>query len=205
MRVVLFLSAAIWAAAVMRAQQVPPAGQPPIATLKLLILQGRDAVNDVRGRAVTIPIIEVRDDNDQPVEGAQVVFEAPANGPGGSFPGNKITFTTRTNVQGQASAPFTANALPGRFVIQVTATSGDRFGRVSIPQMNGTVVPGSDDRSLHKSSRKKWWILGGIAAAAAVTVGVVLATRGDSAPAQTVTAPPVIVVTPGPPVIGGPR
>ena len=116
--------AALWLgtiaiAAVSSAQQpaapVPQAPKPtvPVSSLKLLVLQGKDAVNDLQGRTFTIPIVELLDDNDQPVEGAQVIFSLPADGPGGFFPGNTINFTTRTNVQGQASAPFTPNGVPG--------------------------------------------------------------------------------------------
>lgn len=181
-----------------------PAAPPP--TLKLFVLQGNNAINDVLGRSVAVstPIVEVRDLNDLPVEGAEVIFELPANGPGGSFPGNKITFNTRTTVQGQASAPFTPNTLPGRFSIQVTATAGDRFGRIVIQQTNANVVPGTGDLNQSHSSRKKWLILAGVGAAAGITIGLVLANHSSAAtPTGTIQTPPVIVITPGPPVFGG--
>ncbi len=181
-----------------------PAGQLP-STLKIFVLQGRDAVNDVQGRAsnTSTPIVEVRDMNDQPVEGAEVIFELPSNGPGGSFPGNKITFSARTNVQGQASAPFMPNAIPGRFTIQVTATSGDRFGRASFQQINGSLAaPGSTEREARGWSKKKWLIIAAVVAAGAITAGVVLANHGSSTTASAPT-PPTIAVTPGPPVFGG--
>lgn len=197
-------SAVFWAgtiaiAAISSAQQpaapAPQAAKPaaPVSSLKLLVLQGKDAVNDIQGRSFTIPIIELRDDNDQPVEGAQVIFALPANGPGGFFPGNTITFTTRTNVQGQASAPFTPNGVPGRFAIQVTATSGDRFGQTSIPQSNGTVEVGAPKRSWFHPSRKKVIILAGVGVGA--VVAIVLANRSS----------PTISISAGPPVFGGPH
>jgi len=194
-----FWAGAIAIAAISSAQQpaapAPQAPKPaaPVSSLKLLVLQGKDAVNDLQGRTFTIPIIELLDDNDQPVEGAQVIFSLPANGPGGFFPGNMITFTTRTNVQGQASAPFTPNGVPGRFTIQVTATSIDRFGQVSIPQSNGTVEVGAPKRNWFHPSRKKLIILAGVSAGA--IVAVVLATRSS----------PTIAITAGPPVFGGPH
>ena len=187
-------------AAISSAQQpaspAPQAAKPAtlLPTLKLLILQGKDAVNDIQGRTFTIPIIELRDDNDQPVEGAQVIFSLPANGPGGFFPGNTITFTTRTNVQGQASAPFTPNGVPGRFAIQVTATSGDRFGQTSIPQSNGTVEVGAPKRKWFHLSRKKLIILAAVGTG--TVVAIVLATSGSS------NISPTITVSAGPPVFG---
>lgn len=186
-------------AAIASAQQpatpAPQAPKPaaPISSLKLLVLQGRDAVNDIQGRTFTIPIIELRDDNDQPVEGAQVIFSLPANGPGGFFPGNTITFTTRTNAQGQASAPFTPNGVPGRFTIQVTATSIDRIGQVSIPQSNGTVEVGAPRRRWFQPTWKKSLILAGVTAGAVILA--VELTRSS----------PTVVVSAGPPVFGGPH
>src|SRR5262249_27538435 len=124
----------------------------------------------------------------------------------GFFPGNSITFTTRTNSQGQASGQYAPNGVAGRFNLRVTATAGDRFGDTLIPQTNATITPGAQDRPARQASLKKWLIIGGIGAAAAITVGVVLANRGSS-PASTPTSnnPPVISVTPGPPVFGGPH
>lgn len=202
MRIFPVLAGALLGPAIFLCAQQPA---PPPPTLKLFVLQGNNAVNDISGRtAASAPIIEVRDLNDQPIEGAEVIFELPAGGPGGSFPGNKITFSTRTTVQGQASAPFTPNAFPGRFSIQVTATSGDRFGRIAIQQTNANVVPGTGDLNQTHSSRKKWLILAGVGAAAAITIGLVLANHSSAAtPTATVQTPPVIVITPGPPVFGG--
>ncbi len=188
------------------AQQATPT--PPAPTLRLFVLQGNNAVIDITGRTHTAstPIVEVRDLNDQPVEGADVIFELPASGPGGSFPGNKITFQAKTNTQGQASGPFTPNSLPGRFFIHVTATSGERFGRVTIQQTSATLAAtGTGDKTIQHSSRKKWIIIASVGAAAAVAVGVVLATRGSgSTPASTpTTTTPTIIISAGPPVFGG--
>jgi hypothetical protein len=189
------LSAVVLGGVVLAQPQPAPSALPP--TLKLFVLQGADVVNDISGHTAPVaPVVEVRDSNDQPVEGAQVIFELPASGPGGSFPGNKITYTTRTGVQGQASAPFTPNPIPGRFTIHVTATSADRFGSVTIRQTNGTVLPGASDRAPRTFNRKKWLIIGA-AGAAAIAVGVVFATRGS-------TSHPTIAITPGPPVFGAP-
>jgi hypothetical protein len=180
----------------------------PPARLKILVLQGRDAIQDVSSRNITVPIIEVRDLNDQPVEGAQVIFTLPAGGPGGSFPGNAITYTTRTNVQGQASAPLMPNSTQGKWVIQVTASSADRFGQMSIPQTNGIApLPVSETgKSKQKVGRsnKKWWLLAGAGAAAVVAVALVVSNNGGGSSSSTPSRP-TIVVTPGSPGIGGPR
>jgi len=174
-------------------------------TLKLFILQGNNFVNDITGQVspISSPIVEVRDLNDQPVEAADVIFELPSSGAGGSFPGNKITYTGHTNVQGQARAPFLPNALPGRFEIKVTATSAGRFGRISIPQTNASgFSSGGGDRPRSRLTSKKLLIIGAVAAGA-IGVGVYFAVRGSS-PVSTGVTPtaPTIVITPGTPVFG---
>ena len=65
---------------------------------------------------------EVRDQNDLPVEGADVTFRLPSSGPGGIFANQKYTYQTKTNSQGQAGcAKFTVGSQAGRFEVQVTA------------------------------------------------------------------------------------
>ena len=135
--------------------------------LKLRALEGDNVINSIRlGRSVA-PVVEVRDENDLPVEGAAVVFTVPDSGPGGTFPGGAHSFTISTNAQGQATCPFRANSEVGKFKVTVVATSGSRTGQIALTQANsaggyvGRVVP-------RKPLYKKWYfwaIIGGAAAA----------------------------------------
>jgi len=78
--------------------QATPAPTPPAATLeslKILVLQGQNAVNNVTSGAATMPVVEVHDENDQVLEGADVTFELPATGPGGTFPGGLVVKTVK--------------------------------------------------------------------------------------------------------------
>ena len=59
----------------------PPGG------LKIVVVQGEGAKNNLRTRSATQPVVEVRDDSDKPVAGAEVVFQLPPAGPGGVFNG----------------------------------------------------------------------------------------------------------------------
>ena len=69
------------------------------AVLKIIVLEGNNGTNSISlGRSVT-PIVEVRDQNEFPLEGATVVFTLPAAGPGGTFPGNKTSFTDRKSTR----------------------------------------------------------------------------------------------------------
>jgi hypothetical protein len=168
------------------------------SALKIIVLEGKNGTNSISlGRSVT-PIIEVRDQNEFPLEGATVVFTLPAIGPGGSFPGNKTSFTTRTDSQGQASAPFLVNGLPGRFRIDVIATAGNRKGEIQIDQTNsagGYIGPAQSSRPWYK----KWYIWAIVGGAAGAGAAVALTRGGGSSSSSTIT------IIPGGPVFGGPR
>lgn len=185
------------------AQQPAPAtpAQPPalVESLKIRVLQGESAVNDLRTLQAVAPVIEVHDENDRPIEGADVVFQLPASGAGGFFPGQQLTRATKTNSQGQAlGAGLIPNSQAGRFVIQVRAQLGGRFGRVEIHQTN------SADRFMAREPKPKprisrRWVWVSLIGAGAV-VGVYFATRDGSGGASSSFA-----LIPGPVVIVGPR
>ena len=154
------------------------------------MLEGQRSINNTTRHIGIQPVVEVRDQNDRPVEGATVVFRLPPSGPGGTFPGNSPTFTSRTTVQGQAAASgFIPNDLQGRFDIHVTATLQNHTGETTISQTNST-----NSLSLQPPppvsywKKHKYWLIGG---AAAVAVGITLAlTLGSSKSTNTVTITP---------------
>src|SRR5712664_1796400 len=95
--------------------------------LKIVVVQGEGAKNNVRTRSATQPVVEVRDDSDKPVAGAEVVFQLPPAGPGGVFNGWMRNQTARTGPDGRAqTSGFTPNDEEGRFNIKATATSGTK-------------------------------------------------------------------------------
>lgn len=174
-----------------------PETQLPAGSLRIVVLEGAEAINSIPLMRSVAPVVEVRDDRDMVVEGATVEFRLPASGPGGTFPGNRTFFSVRTNAQGQAAAPFIMNTLPGKFDIAVTATAGNREGRAVIRQTNsGGTYAGPPLPKTPVFKRKTTWILIGAAAAGVVT-WLVLRDSGDS------TGP--VVIRPGGPVVGGPR
>lgn len=164
--------------------------------LRIRVLEGDNVVNSISLGQSIPPVVEVRDHNDMPVEGASVAFTLPESGPGGSFPGGSSSFTVRSNAQGQATCPFRANGLPGKFKIKVAATADSRTGETQFTQTNsngayaGRIVPS-------RPWYKKWyfWTIVGGATAAGLTVW---ATRGGSNSTT-------VVITPGGPVFGAPR
>jgi hypothetical protein len=171
-----------------------PAPAPTVETLKILVLQGQNAVNSIRDGIVTMPVVEVHDENDLPVENAEVIFELPATGPGGTFPGGQSMISVRSDLRGQASAAFTLNPDTGRFVIKVSALLRNRTGHITITQTNAL------EAGLEKSGTRKikWWKVAVAVGAAGLVVGIVLAVRGGGSSSNTVT------VTPGTPTFGTP-
>lgn len=146
---------------------------PSTAGLTVHVRQGLDAVNDVRERTFVIPVVEVRDARDQPVADAEVTFELPSDGPGGSFHGWMRAQTLRSDAQGQASASgFSPNNETGRFEIRVTAVSGARTGAASIVQTNGPVTTSMASGQSRASFRKLRLVVLIASASAAIAIPV---------------------------------
>src|SRR5712692_9173328 len=78
-------------------QTAPPSSQPtpvkPMAPLpvvkglKVLVLAGNGEMNDLERRVMAPLVVQVLDQNDRPVEGADVVFRFPLKGPSAAFAG----------------------------------------------------------------------------------------------------------------------
>src|SRR5262245_44848368 len=146
--------------------------------LKIVVVQGEGAQNNVRTRSATQPVVEVRDEGDKPVPGAEVVFQLPPAGPGGVFNGWMRTQTARTGPEGRAQAHgFAPNDEEGRFNIRVTATSGNKTSNAVIAQSN---TRGTGNGGPQAKSNKKMWTIIAIVGVAALAGGIVAATRGDS-------------------------
>ena len=170
--------------------------------LKIVVVEGEGTNNDIETGSAQPPVVQVRDDNDQPVAGANVVFALPQRGPGGTFFGVWNNMTVTTNEQGRATGNgFRANQTEGRFQIQVTAQEGDRTGTINITQNN---VRPPDDLSrvvdpIRRFGHRK--LIVGLAAGA--IAGIVLAARGGNNSSSTTT--PGTSITPGTISVGTPR
>jgi len=178
--------------------QRPNSEPATIRSLKVVPLAGNQEMNDLADKVMAPLVVEVLDRNDQPVEGADVTFRFPVQGPSAAFPGQKTSQTFRTNADGQASAiGWMANSQVGTFKVQVTAARGNEFGFAMVTLTNVTKITGSTRVESKKWWSKKWVIIGIAAVAAGVVTGVVLATRGGSGK--------VVVATPGSPTLGAPQ
>jgi hypothetical protein len=170
--------------------------------LKIVVVQGEGALNNVRTRSATQPVVEIRDDSDKPVPGAEVVFQLPPAGPGGVFNGWMRTQTARTTADGRAETNgFSPNDEEGRFNIKVTATSGTKSTSAIISQVN--TRNGATGGGPQAKSRSGTWKVLGVLGAAGLIGGIVAAKHGGGSSSTVTTVP--ITISPGPISVGGPR
>lgn len=166
--------------------------------LRIGILEGQNVINSLTTRTAVSPVVQVFDYLEQPVEGAEVTFEVPPTGPGGTFPNQQNIITTRTDVRGQATAAFTPNNTPGSFTIKVTASAGGQSAEARLVQTNDNKAmfagPVPPPKAWYKNW--KWWAVIGAGAGAGIAAAVILTGRNDAA---------TITISPGTVVIGGPR
>jgi hypothetical protein len=188
------------------AQPGQPATAPAVVqNLKIIPLAGKGEMNDLERHIMAPLVVEVLDQDQRPVEGAEVVFRFPINGPGAVFSDGKTSKTGRTNGQGQAAAMnWTANNQVGQFDVHVTASYGNQTGEITVPMSNVNRIV---EEAKKAEKNGGWWsprwvklaIIGGTVALAA---GVVLATRGGGSSSTSST--PTITITAGAPTVGSP-
>jgi hypothetical protein len=190
-------------AALCSAQQ--PANLQPASQkrIKINVVSGEGAVNNVAMRVASQAVVEVVDDAGAPIEGAEVIFQVPAAGPGGSFFGGMTTQTQRTDAKGRAQmSSFTPNDFYGKFQILVRASAGGATAETIIRQSNGG--PNRSGSSASSSSSKKKLAIAAAIIAGAAIAGGVAATRGDGNGTPASTRRPVSIGA-GPITVGAPR
>jgi len=164
--------------------------------LRIVIVEGEDAIFNVRQRVAREAIIQVEDENRKPVAGALLTLTAPRQGASVVFGNglNNITLTTdefgRAVVRGMRP-----NSAQGKFSIRITAVKDNLKGSMEwqVSNVAGAAAAGGVSAK----------VIALIAAAGAGAVaGVVAATRsGPGSPAP----PPPTVISPGTVTVGPPR
>ena len=134
--VTLFTACAIPALALaVAAQQPPPPAQG--GALRIVVLEGEDAVNIIQQKTAVRPVVEVRDSNDVPVAGVLVRFTIQGSAGGGSATfGTQSTATVTTNAAGRAVAPSIQPVGRGAIRIDVQANYQGRVATTTINQTN---------------------------------------------------------------------
>ena len=155
---------------------------PPVAwaqgpqpqSIRILVLAGQDAINNVKPKTSTQPVVEVQDEAGSPIEGVEVVFTTPPTGPSATFYGATRTTTITTDEQGRAAVSgMMPNTDLGLFEMQVRATHGALQAETVIAQTNAQAVT-----LAKKKSPFGWRMIAGLGAAAALGV-IAGVRRGD--------------------------
>lgn len=125
--------------------------------LRIAIVEGDGAINNINQKITVVPVVEVRDESGQPVEGAAVVFFLPTQGPGGTFANGTNTLNATTDRQGRAIANgIRLNRQTGKFDIRVTASQGGQTASATITQTNVSGVSSREAADRRKKSGFSW-------------------------------------------------
>jgi hypothetical protein len=122
---------ALAAGGVLRAAAQTPAQ----ASLKIVVIEGEDAVNIIQQKTAVAPIVEVRDRNDLPIAGVPVTFTI-AGGKSASFAGGLQQVTVTTNAAGRAAVTGLNPLGAGSYQINVTAAYQGQTAAATITQTN---------------------------------------------------------------------
>ena len=110
----------------------PQSTQP--SGLRIVVIEGEDAVNVIQTKTAVAPIVAVRDRNNLPVSGVTVTFAI--NGNAASFAGGAQTISVVTNAAGQATAAGLTPVAAGPVQISVGAVVQGQPLTVTIAQTN---------------------------------------------------------------------
>jgi hypothetical protein len=176
-----------------------PAVPPPAETLKVLVLNGEGALNNIRQRAARDLELQVNDEKGTPVADASVSLALPSQGATGTFANGSSMVTAMTDTRGQAVIKgFRPNDVPGKLQIAVTASYRGRTGHAVITQFNMAV-----EKASQKSGHGKLVIILAVVGVAAAA-GAYAALGRSSSPPPAPPAVPAIVITPGAGTVGAP-
>ncbi len=179
------------------------AAQAEAPKLKIVILEGEGAINNIRQRTAREPIVEVQDENNRPVAGAVVLFALPDRGASGVFANGQTSMTVLTDQQGRAVATgLRPNSVQGDFQIRVTASHEGRTGNTTINQVNSMMGAAAAGGVSGKTIAILLLVAGGAAG------GAIAATRGGGqAPPPTPgpAGPRTVAIGVGSPTISPPR
>jgi hypothetical protein len=161
--------------------------------LHIVILDGEDALNNIRQRTAREPIVQVQDENHKPVAAAVVLFtiRKGPTGAGGTFSGVS-TLAVVTGLDGEAVAKgLESNGVKGSYTISVQASAGAVTTAAVITQANilGPASASSSSSSTTTTGAHvgghilgtHFWIIAGSVAAAAGGVAAVVLTHNNGA------------------------
>jgi hypothetical protein len=116
------------------AAAMPRAQQPPARGLRIVVIEGEDAVNVIQQKSAVRPLIELRDYNDLPVGGATVTFSI--LGGQATFGGGVTQVTVTTDAAGRAAAASLNAVSRGQVSIRIEAAFQGQTATATVSQTN---------------------------------------------------------------------
>lgn len=166
--------------------------QDSASPLRIVVLEGDSAINNVRLHRAKEPVIRVENSDGKAVAGASVTFVTPVNGPGGMFLDGQNTLSVTTDDKGLATGRgLRPNHSIGEYQIRTTASFEGETATARITQIN------AEPTVANNSSRKILIVtlIGGLAAGGAVAAASM--GKGNKTPASTPTATTITAGAPG--------
>src|SRR5690349_17116953 len=134
MRAQTFLAWCVATAVMSSAVPAPPLFAAQTSALRIIVLEGEDAVNLIDKRTAVKPTVEVRDRNDLPVAGAVVRFGIRSRAT--TFVNGARELTLTTDSLGRATVTALTPARTGPFEIDVNASYQGQTATTTIHQTN---------------------------------------------------------------------
>jgi len=189
------------------AQAPTPEQEATISMLKIEVVEGEGAINNIRLHRAKEPVVRTVDENNQPLSGVSLTFLLPVMGPGGEFPGNLRELAMQTDEKGEAAGKgLVPNQMVGKFQIRVAASYRGERANAVINQTNAE--PGG---AANGGSSKKILLIaligGAVAGGAALAASRGSGGSGSTSPSQPAGPqnPGGIVIASGTPVIQPPH
>ena len=173
------------------------------STLRIVVVEGENAVNLIKKKTAVAPVVEVRNKNDAPVAGAVVTFTTPGAGASALFVNGTRSTTVFTDSAGRASAIGMTPVDAGAFKISVSASFSGLTTTAEIAQTNSATATGASGAHKGMSKGVIALIVGGAAAAG---IGAALGGHhsGSSSSTGTTTTSATIGLGSGTPTTGPP-
>ncbi len=139
-------------------------------TLRIVIVEGDQAIFNVRQRVAREAIVQVEDENRRPVAGALLTLTAPRDGASVVFSNGLNNITLTTDAMGRAVVRgIRPNGVEGRFSIRITAVKDGMKGSAEMQVSNAALAPAG--RRLDETHRRA-------RCCRAAAAGIAVAARG---------------------------
>ena len=169
-----------------------PGSQLPAQSLTITIIEGDGALNNIKLRTNREIIVQVEDQNHQPIAGAAVSAFLPNDGASGTFVGGGQMFNGTSAGNGRVIIRFKPNNVQGKYQVRLSASSQGQSAATVAAQTN---VLSAATAGVGLSLAAKILII--VAVGAGAGAGIAVAQKGGTPPPSSGSTPSAITIGPG--------